>query len=285
MTLERFQPLCVVVILITLAVRLRAARRRSFEVVTYALLAIAAWLGENTMVEFYAYYKYSEQWALRIHHVPVLVPLIWPLVILSARDVVLGLRAAPSRGTGEAARVAALTGGLVIWDASLVEVIAVRAGFWSWVEPGHLGVPILGVLGWGFFAAGASFSLDVWPPTRGVRSAVLVLVAPLLAHALVLLAWWAIFRWTPRVSLDPLSTLILGGVGVAFAWGLARRQGRIGVEVAAPRIAATLLFLALLGGLTAQAGVGAMAQHWAHTLAIALPYLATTQFRRRPLRA
>ena len=55
------------------------------------LIFIASWIGEATSVYFYGFYSYSEQWWWRVADVPLLVPVIWPLVILSAREVVRAL--------------------------------------------------------------------------------------------------------------------------------------------------------------------------------------------------
>ena len=38
---------------------------------------------------------------------------------------------------------------LILFDAALVEPVAVSAGLWSWSESAVLGVPLIGIAGWG----------------------------------------------------------------------------------------------------------------------------------------
>jgi len=231
----------------------------------FATLAVAAWLGEETCIAFYRFYAYAPAWHAFLLDVPLLVPLIWPLVVLSARGVARQL--APAAGT--LAR-AALVGAIVAFDASLVEVVAVRAGYWRWAEPGHLDVPLLGVLGWGFFAFGASVAR---------RSLLQIAGAFTATHVLVLAAWWGLFRWAARGELGALGFApwaLASMAGVAFALR-ARRRGRVLVpEVWGPRVLAASLFVALLVA-TSPAALAVGAQ----TALVALPYLAATSLRRR----
>lgn len=256
-----FECACVVVVVLTLAAMARA--RRPGELLReYAALSVAAFVGEDTCVAIYRFYAYAPGWHLRVHHVPLLVPLIWPLVVLSARDVVSSLW--PTLGRWRAVAVAAL----VAFDASLVEVVAVRAGLWSWAEGGHLGVPIIGILGWGYFAFGADLALS------SLRARAAVAFAPLAAHALILATWWSVFRWTLRGPLGAASSIGVGAIGVAalVAVVVARRRARsIPLGIAAPRMIAAGLFVALL--LSAAPFDGAL---WAHAVAVAVPYLAAT---------
>ncbi len=101
-----------------------------------------------------------------------------------------------------------IVGAVVAFDASLVEVVAVRAGLWSWAEPGHLGVPLIGMLGWGYFAIGADAALG-----RGRRLAAVV-AAPAAAHALIQLTWWGAFRWGLRRDLGSASVAGMAVIGV-----------------------------------------------------------------------
>lgn len=267
MPLAVFEAACVVVVAITLAVM--AQRRPARELLAdYAALAVAGWIGEETCVAFYGYYRYADGWHLRLHHVPVLVPLIWPLVILSARDVVTGLWSHAERARP------LLVGAIVAFDASLVEVVAVRAGLWSWAEPGHLGVPLIGMLGWGYFAVGAEVALG-----RGVRRWVIV-AAPAAAHALILVTWWAAFRWGLRrdLGMASLAGIFVVGLVAQAAVVVARLyQGAIPMQVAAPRMIAASLFLALL--VTTAPGDVPL---WIHTTVVAVPYLLATRFPSRP---
>lgn len=267
MPLNVFEALCAVVVALSLTVMARARGAWRPLLTTYAALALAGFVGEESCIVLYRFYAYAPGWHLRAHHVPALVPLIWPLVILSAREVVASLWPANSL------RTAVMVGLAVTVDASLMEVIAVRAGLWSWAEGGHLNVPVIGILGWGFFAFGASLALD----RRGAPWTVLV-VGPLVAHALIVASWWAALRWIARGALTPGSWVIVGGASaLATAASLAaRRAGRtLPWTVSGPRVVAASLFFALLI-FTAPTELAM----WGHTAAVALPYLAATRYRR-----
>jgi hypothetical protein len=270
MSLPFFEIACVVVVLLTLATMARTRPARSL-LVDYAALAVAGLVGEDTCIALYRFYSYASGWHLRVHHVPLLVPLIWPLVILSARAVVTELW--PSLRRARPLAVAAL----VVFDASLVEVVAVRAGLWSWAEPGHLGVPLIGILGWGYFAAGAEIALDRDRPLLSI------VLGPLAAHALIQLTWWGLFRWTLRgafgdASVVAVAVIAVGALAIVVA---ARRAGRsIPFSVAAPRMIAASLFVALL-----VSTAGADHALWIHTLSVAIPYLAATSYALRGTRS
>lgn len=268
--LALFEVACLVIVAATLTLM---ARRQSWREVlpVYGALAIAGWLGESTCVAWYRHYDYHAPWHARVVGVPVLVPLIWPLVILSARDVVTALwpRAVWARPL--------LVGALVAFDASLVEVVAVRAGLWRWAEPGHLGVPVIGILGWGYFAGAAEAVLTATKRRDVLVLLLLVVVAPLGAHAIIQVTWWGGLRWIARGDLGVASRLAvaaIGVVGAALALQL-RRDGRtIPLRVALPRMVAAALFLVLLVMTAPDSGA-----LWLHVAAVALPYLIATDLR------
>ena len=261
-----FEPACIAIVALALVFMARTQPLRQLAL-QYVALAIAGFIGEETCIRFYQFYHYSYAWHGRIDCVPIMVPLIWPLVILSARSVADSV--APTIGRARPL----LVGGLVIFDASLVEVIAVRAHLGSWAEPGHLNVPILGILGWGFFAIGADVALS----QRSVLSRMLGLIGALvLTHLLIVAAWWACFRWTLRGDLGDASMI---GLGVLSACALAaalraRHAGHtLSLATALPRMIAASLFIAVLL---------VVAPHdsrlWLHTAAVAIPYLVVTKF-------
>lgn len=263
-----FEIACVAVIAATLIAMCRARPARQV-LADYAILAIAGWIGEHTCIAAYEHYAYSPGWHLFVGNVPLLIPLIWPLVILSARDVAAAL------GIGRRWRPVA-AGAIVVFDAALVEVIATGAGLWSWVEPGHLGVPLIGILGWGLFAAAAVALLG--DRDWRVRVAA-VIAAPLLTHAALCALWWGALRWVLRGDLGDASVAGVCAVSLGLtAWAIrARRAGRgIELSIAAPRIIAAGLFFALL----ARPEVST-APLWICAAASALPYLALTVPRRR----
>ncbi len=269
MPLPVFEIACVAVVVLTLAAMARTRAPREL-VLDYAALAAAAFAGEDSCVALYRFYAYADGWHARLHHVPLLVPLIWPLVILSARGVTGSLWPAVGRLRP------LLVGAVVAFDASLVEVVAVRSGLWSWAEPGHLGVPLIGILGWGYFAAGAD-----WALSRGwrLRRAALLVVAPAVAHALILASWWGLFRWTLRGDFGAWSSVGMALVGAAALASVvvARARGHaIAPSVAGPRMIAAALFFALLLTTAPES-----APLWAHVASVAVPYLAATSLRER----
>lgn len=272
MPIRTFEAACVVIVIATLAAMSKRTGPRPL-LTDYALLAVAGLIGEQTAISAYRFYTYDDAWDARLFDVPLLVPLIWPLVILSARDVAAGLF--PT--TSGLAR-AAVVGAIVVIDASLVEVVAVRAGLWSWAEGGHLGVPVLGILGWGFFALGADWTLSRWPALPA-RAAVLVL-APAIAHALIVASWWLVLKWTLRGALGDTSMVALVILAAALV-GLvvrARRRGHaIPFDVAWPRVFAASLFFVLLV-IVAASDV----RLWIHVGCVALPYVIATRWPGQP---
>lgn len=282
MPLLIFEGACVVVVALTLWTMGRA-RGLGRLLRDYATLAVAAWVGEDTCIALYRFYTYAPGWHLRLHHVPVLVPLIWPLVILSARDVVSALwgpREAGVRSSRPALSTMArplAVAALVAFDASLVEVVAVRAGLWSWAEDGHLGVPVIGILGWGYFALGADLALSRNRPLLAIA------LGPLAAHVLIIASWWGLFRWVLRGALGTASVAGVAAVGLlavaAVVW-TRRRGAAIPVTIAGPRMIAAALFVALL-----LSSAPADVPLWVHAAAVAVPYLAATEWPLRRTRS
>jgi hypothetical protein len=270
-----FELACVAIVALTLAAM---ARVRPWPALLgdYVALALAGWLGEETCVAWYRFYGYSPAWHGHLDHVPVMIPLIWPLVILSARAVVDAV--APDLGRWRPL----LVGALVVFDASLVEVIAVRARLWAWAEPGHLEVPVLGILGWGFFAVGADIALGLRrraarPVTQVAVTAIGLLLALALTHLLIVGAWWGCFRWVVRGRLGDASFVGLAGIAalaLAGAWAARRRGRALPLDVALPRMVAAALFL-----ITLAVVAPGDRRLWLHTALVAAPYLAITELR------
>ena len=263
-----FEGACAFIIALTLLVM---ARRRPLADLLgdYLALALSAWLGEQSCIKLYHFYSYSPAWHGRLGEVPVLVPLIWPLVVLSACEVARQLR--PRL---KVTALAVLVAAIVALDASLVEVVAVRAGLWRWAEAGHLGVPILGVLGWAYFSFGAALCLLRPAPWWRL---LLVPAAPLAAHGLILLSWWGLFRFALRGELGTGSVvgiLIIGALALAAAGVVRRRGGGIALAVALPRALAASLFVLLL-----VSSAPADPRLWLHTAAVAVPYCVATRWR------
>ncbi len=282
MPLWLFQILCIPVIGLTLwlaARRLATHEQKAALVREYIALTIAGYLGEQTCISLYHHYAYSMEWSARIGDVPLLVPLIWPLVILAAIEVVDALYPLAAEADTKTLHWgrAALVAFVVLVDASLVEVVATAAGLWSWAEPGHLDVPLIGLFGWSFFAFGAALLLP-WLRRSGsrFREAFLIL-APVIAHALIFLSWWAAFRWGWRTALEPASLVFCGAVSI-FLCGIAvsrRSKGHLlGLDIVVGRLAATALFLALMLTTTPE-----RVDLWVHLACVGIPYSLATRWR------
>jgi hypothetical protein len=243
------------------------------EMATGALwIAGGAWLGEVSCIRLYRFYQYDAPWSLFLDVMPLLVVLIWPVVVLSARELAwsLGWR----DRSGNPLPLAVM--GWVVLDATLVESVAVTSRLWSWNESGFFGVPWIGVLGWGIYAAAVSW---VWDQTRARRwgffkSLSVPLLAVLLAHLGLLAAWWGGLRWIPVLRVNAsVDRLIVGawlGSLVLSVW-LWRRGARAGLRVMGPRIAAAGLFLSLVW-LQRESAPGLLA----FALAFPWPYLVAT---------
>ena len=225
-----------------------------------ACIALAGYLAEDLCIRLFAFYSYNPGWTLILDRMPLLVALIWPFVILSARDVARALR--PGRSPVLLGTV------LVLFDAALIEPVAVRAELWSWSEPGLWGVPLIGVWGWGVFAAITLALLE------RDRAAWVPLIAPPLANLLLVASWWGAFRWGLRFELPVLVKLAasaLGALAMLLAW-----RGRRGVAdwtVMAPRAVAASLFFALVA-------LRGDALLWAYVLPFGAPYLWFTGWSR-----
>lgn len=278
MPLRVFECACAVVVALTLALMARGRPGGTSRLLgDYGALAIAGYIGEETCVRVYGFYHYAPGWDLRVDAVPVLVPLIWPLVILSARSVAASL--APRASVVGRGLVVA---GLVVADASLVEVVAVRAGLWSWAEEGYLGVPVIGILGWAFFAFAADVTRAlVERAPRLVGLSAIVVAAPPVTHALIQIAWWGLFRWTVRGPVGELGTYVVVGLsmGATVLAVVGRARGlAMPLDVATPRMVAAALFVTELA-LVAKPWDGAIGRAlWIHAAAIAVPYFAATRF-------
>lgn len=279
-SLDLFQPVCLTVLLVAYGFSIAiapSARARAAEIL---VLVVAAWAGEHSCIELYAFYAYADGWWLRVGHVPLLVPLIWPMVVLSAREVAQAVW--PRQSTYARALTVAL---LVSFDASLMEVVAVAAGYWAWFEPGYFGVPLIGIIGWGCFGLAAALWLTHARGRAGWLMA-LPIASVAATHALLLALWWALWRWVLR---GDLGTLALAGFGV-FAAGLVvavlrtPAANRFGWEVTIPRILAASVFFALLVALGAGDSAVDTRWLWTHVALTSLPYLLAMRWKDPRLR-
>ena len=231
--------------ILALAVALR--RERAKFLLDAAALGAAAWIAEDLCIRLFGFYAYAPGWSLRLDRVPVMVAAIWPFVILSARDL---------------ARTPLAAGALICFDAALVEPVAVRAGLWTWIEPGLFGVPLIGVAGWGVFGA---ISLALLGTGRRL---LVVIAAPLLANVALVALWWGAFRWGPRSELPAAAAIALACAAAALLVARSRRA-LAPLDAMLPRGAAALLFFSL-------AGVHGGPALWIFCAPFAAPYLWMT---------
>lgn len=230
------------------------------------VIAAAAWVTEETCIRCYGFYGYRPGWSVFLGRVPLLVAMIWPVVIDSARD--LAVRLSP----GGDRRVAGVTAALVLTDAALIEPVSVHAGLWSWTAPGLFGVPIIGALGWSFFTLTCVAILQAQERRgRGLSGALVAIPgALLLTHLLLLAAWWGGLRWiAAEVTAWPAvfgAWLLSAGLTLCAA---RMPPGRVPARAGLlRRVPAALFFFVLLGIHWRGAGVLVA---WA--LAFAPPYL------------
>lgn len=223
---------CVGILSLWLLLRFARERQRAALAMRLLCVAGAAWLGEESCIRLYGFYCYAVGWHAWLLDVPLAIICIWPVVIQSALDL---SRAA----TGW--RRAALAAGLVVVDAGLIEPIATASHLWTWLEPGPFSVPILGVLGWGFFTLGVALVVER-------RAWLALLVGPALTHLLLLASWWGAFRWLPATE-DPrlfVAAALLGSLAVALRlWRRPPAVARRDVLLRAPAAAFFFVLLAL----------------------------------------
>jgi len=254
-----FQLVCLIFLPIAYAVQVR----NDYETLALApLIFLSAWAGEASSIHLYGFYGYADGWWPRVGGVPLLVAAIWPMVILSGRDVI---RALWPEAKGA---LPLLVGALVFIDAAMVEVVAVRCGLWSWTEPGYLGVPLIGVIGWALFGFAATLIIE---NTRGRQRWLLLLGAPALLHMLLVGSWWTLFRWVGRGDWFALFVAI---ILLATFVALRRRPYQMPLNVASVRMIAGGIFVGLL--LFAEPTAGRL---WLHVGLTSIPYALATRFK------
>ncbi len=304
-----FQTACLVVLAFAYALLYRdtAPSERRRLTTTIVLIALTSWAAEETSILRYGFYGYPDTWWLKLDEVPLIVVLIWPLVVLTADQVIRALFPGLSR-IGHAFAI----GLMVFIDASLVETVAVASDLWFWVEGGYLGAPLIGLIGWAAYAFSIALVLPSHPksPSPVTRSpdsarpsptpasfttrlthrlddlahdlhspspwlACLVTCAMSLAvtHALLVLTWWAFLRHALRDELPHYAAYIALAVSISISVIMIRRPHRIPLATAIPRAAATSVFVVLLA-LYAEGP-----PLYVHFAAIALPYLALISWR------
>lgn len=160
-------------------------------ILKFTAISVASWIVEETSIRAYHFYQYSSDWNLFLGNVPLLVILIWPLVIHSGWELASQLMSGNKRH-------ARLIAALIIWiDASLIEVISVKIGFWSWNAPGIFEVPLIGIFGWVYFSFLSililKFKMD--RKSGAVKFIYILIFTVFGTHVLIIASWWLFFRW------------------------------------------------------------------------------------------
>jgi hypothetical protein len=228
----RLELVCLAIVAAYVALRLRSGERRAF-LVRFSLLALAGFIGEDTIIRVYGAYAYASTWSVHLDRVPLVIVLVWPVVIDSARSLARVL-VKPSP-----LRVALVAAAIVLADASLIEPIAVRAGLWRWTDPGLFGVPLVGIAGWAFFSGACVFVLE------RTRAMLVVVVAPIATHALVLATWWIVFRWIQGPLPDAAAPIVVWIACTSLA--VLARRANVTRTLLLSRLPGALFFFALLG--------------------------------------
>lgn len=208
------------------------------------LVSIAAWITEETCIRMYAFYSYSQSWHIFLSRLPLMVIVVWPVLIHCAWDL-------SSQLLGYGHRLVPLTvGGIVLTDATFIETVSVRSGFWTWQEPGIFNVPLIGIFGWACFAFLCALLYE-----KGRRRnyrlwfSLLVIVLPTVGtHLFLLVSWWGIFRWITIPIEAELAAALVWTMSIGLIFIIFRF--RIGVNVEKKllllRLLAALVFFTLL---------------------------------------
>ena len=240
------------------------AQARPFKLIFTEILiiAIASWIAEVSCIRIYGFYQYDAPWAIFVDVMPLMVVCIWPFVLLSAREVLHRLKLTPIWAIFI----------MVLYDASLIEPIAVQAKLWSWNEPGIFNVPFIGILGWAYFAAAVIICLDRLP---GSARWATILIAPLATHALLLVTWWGALRWVLRDEIEHNTAVALSlGAAMILAVITLSRKEKADLYVMGPRMAAAALFFVLLWLRGSE--INALLVYGG---SFALPYILATKWR------
>lgn len=267
------QPAAGTIVLLYLLLQSGREASRSRFLVRLLLIGCGAFLAEESCIRLYSFYDYSDDWWVKVGHVPLLVLMIWPVVIHSAHALARQLLSPPSRPADGVLRVAIAAGLLVLTDAALIEPVSVYAGLWHWNEPGLFGVPPIGVIGWGLFAAICAGTFG-WADKRSRVWDITVIPATLLGtHLLLLLVWWGGLRYVSTMLPGLPAAGVVIAISVALStclWrsGTGRRICRWDLLL---RIPAALFFGALL--ITWWPVPGAL---FAYFLAFTPPYVVLT---------
>ena len=175
-------------------------------ILAYLSIALAGGLCENSVIILYDFYWYNERvWTVMAGVMPLEVTLIWPQVIFTTYRLM-------KESFGLQSWKLAFIGSMEVFGlAYFVEICCVSRGFWSWSKSNFAGVPIIGVLGWAFFAFCALIALyqlekgNVWAIVS------LPVYSVLVVHSGVLLLWYCGFWYISDIEI-PVSYVAFGSL-------------------------------------------------------------------------
>lgn len=252
------QPAAVTIVVLYVVLQCRVEASPGRFLLRLFLTGASAFLAEESCIRLYRFYDYSDDWWVKLGHVPVLVLLIWPMVIDSATRLARQMRVSPNRPTLSIAGLALPVGLFVLLDAALIEPIAVHAGLWHWNEPGLFHVPPIGILGWVFYSTLCT-AVFAWSKERqAVWGLLVVPVTVVGTHLLLLATWWGALRWVNV----PLPSGVAAGIALGLSAALCvifwrtRAGGRVAQRDLLMRIPAATFFGVLL--LAHWPGLGAL---------------------------
>jgi hypothetical protein len=217
----------------------------------FITLSAASWVSEEAAIQIFQFYHYNPAWRLFLGHVPVLVIVAWPAVIYSEWELATQLLVEKKSLIPSAAAI-------IVWfDASLIEVIAVKAGLWSWRIPGIFGVPLIGIFGWAYFTYLSVLLLEKKKEKKGLITDMLaIFIFPVIGtQGLLLGTWWIFFRWIH----SPIHPMVAAGTAwiVSLFLVLVVLQDRLGISIERRiltiRILPSLFFTILLFKVAADA--------------------------------
>lgn len=253
---------CVLLLGLGVVLRARAPNFRDW-VRDAPIVFIAAWAGEDSAIRVHDFYRYNSSWHGFVDQTPLLIPVIWVFVVLSARDIARGV--APKH-------LVAAGYFLVLFDALFIEPICTWAGLWKWNEPGPFDVPVIGTLGWMFFGGSLLFCLE---KLKGRARWLAVVIAPLMMHGLLVAAWWGALKWIDARGTDGGFTIYCWVACMAIVSQLIRRKrtGSVELSFILPRLGPAAFFFALLTAYRAPFIL------WCFAGAFVFPWVALTRWR------
>lgn len=222
---------------------LEQPEKRQF-LIRVAIVSAAGWIAEESFILLYGFYEYNPNWSLFLAHLPLLVIIVWPLIVISAWELASQILRPGHRLVPLAA------GAIVLTDALLVETVSVHSGLWSWNEPGIFNVPPIGVLGWAYFAF---LCILIFEEVRRRNVTkwfyLLALVLPVIGtHVLLLTTWWGVFRWI-NIPVDPkLAAGSAWALSLFLVYAILRHRTGTHVErnILLLRLPAAIFFFTLL---------------------------------------